>query len=154
MRFDRFAPLILVTLVAGACSTGASPTPVAPSAAPTGSSTSGTAMRVEVKLTDSLKMDPAEIAAPVGQPVTFVVTNTGANAHEFIVGDEAVQMEHENEMTSMGGMSQDEANGISLKPGETKSLTVTFDAPGTIIAGCHEPGHYGAGMKAMITVGS
>ena len=111
-------------------------------------------MRVEVKLADSLKMAPAEIAVPVGQAVTFVVTNIGANTHEFFVGDDAAQMEHENEMTSMCGMSQDEANGISLKAGETKDLTVTFDAPGTMIAGCHEPGHYGGGMKAMIKVGS
>ena len=154
MRFDRFALLFLVTIVAGACSAGTSSTPLAPSATPAASSTSGAAMRVEVKLADSLKMAPAEIAVPVGQAVTFVVTNIGANTHEFFVVDEAEHVEDENEMTSMGGMSQDEANGISLKAGETKDLTVTFDSPGTMIAGCHEPGHYGGGMKAMIKVGS
>jgi uncharacterized cupredoxin-like copper-binding protein len=54
----------------------------------------------------------------------------------------------------MGGMGQGDANGIALKPGETKELTVTFDSPGMVIAGCHEPGHYGGGMKATIEIGS
>jgi uncharacterized cupredoxin-like copper-binding protein len=108
---------------------------------------------VAVKLSDNLKMEPAAIKVPVGQAVTFVVTNSGATEHEFIVGDEAVQMEHEGDMASMGGMSQDEANGIGVKPGETKELTMTFSAAGTTIAACHEIGHYAAGMRATITIG-
>ena len=106
-----------------------------------------------MKLTDALKIEPPELKVPVGQRVTFVVTNTGASNHEFYVGDEAAQAKHESEMTSMGGMSRDEKNGMGLKPGETKELTITFDKAGTTIAGCHETAHYGAGMKAAITIG-
>lgn len=40
----------------------------------------------------------------------------------------------------------------SVKPGETKELTHTFDAAGQTIAGCHLPGHFGGGMKASVTV--
>jgi len=98
-------------------------------------------------------MEPAGIPVPVGKPVTFVVTNVGANAHEFYVGDESAQAKHEMDMKATGGMAHDEANGIALKPGETKELTMTFSAAGTTIAGCHEPAHYGAGMKASITIG-
>ena len=93
------------------------------------------------------------MSVPVGQPVTFVVTNTGKNEHEFIVGDEAVQMKHESDMAGMGGMTKDEPNGIGVKAGETKELTMTFPSAGTTIVACHETGHYAAGMKAMITIG-
>jgi uncharacterized cupredoxin-like copper-binding protein len=55
-------------------------------------------------------------------------------------------------MAEMGGMTHDEPEGIAVAPGETKELTFTFDAAGPFLAGCHVPGHYGAGMKADITV--
>jgi len=160
MSRNRLAALIAVSAIAAACSTGISSTPsasptsaISPSVS-TGSSAPAAATRVEVKLTDALKIEPAEIKVPVGQPVTFVVTNAGGNDHEFYVGDEAAQMKHEGEMMSMGGMAHDEANGIGLKPGETKELTITFDAAGSTVGGCHTTGHYAAGMKATITIGS
>ena len=87
-----------------------------------------------------------------GVPVTFLVTSTGATDHEFYLGDEAAQAEHGKEMAAMGGMPHDEPEGIGVKPGQTKELTYTFDAAGETLAGCHVAGHYGAGMKASITV--
>jgi uncharacterized cupredoxin-like copper-binding protein len=49
-------------------------------------------------------------------------------------------------------MAHDEPAGIGVDPGETKELTFTFTVAGETIAGCHEIGHYSAGMKAAITV--
>ena len=113
---------------------------------------SADAQRIEVKLTDALKMEPAQLTVKAGQPVTFVVTNTGATDHEFYLGDETAQNEHGTEMKSMGGMmAHDEENGIGLKPGETKELTFTFPNAGAFLAGCHVSSHYAAGMKASIT---
>lgn len=91
------------------------------------------------------------MSVTAGMPVTFVVTNSGATDHEFYLGDEAAQMQHEKEM-SIDGMTHDEPAGISVKPGETKELTYTFAAAGQALAGCHVAGHYGGGMKAAITV--
>lgn len=48
---------------------------------------------------------------------------------------------------------EDEGDGITLEPGESGELTHTFDEAGTIEIGCHQPGHYDAGMRANITVG-
>lgn len=154
MPRNRLAALVLATLVSlivAACSTSASSTPSTSASA--AQSPSGSSTRIEVKLSDALKIEPVEIKVPVGRAVTFVVTNTGANSHEFYVGDEAEQTKHESEMASMGGMAHDEDNGIGLKPGETKELTMTFATAGAMIAGCHETAHYGAGMKAAITIG-
>jgi uncharacterized cupredoxin-like copper-binding protein len=50
-------------------------------------------------------------------------------------------------------MAADEENAVGVEPGMTKELTMTFAEPGTTLAGCHVAGHYGAGMKATITIG-
>lgn len=158
MRLFRLAIVPGVALLIAACSpgTGASPTPsttatAAPSNAP---SATASATRIDVQLTDAFKIEPVEMSVAAGVPVTFVVTNTGAIAHEFYVGDEAAQGDHEQEMQAMGGMQHDEDMGISVDPGQTKELTVMFPAAGSILAGCHVAGHYGAGMKAAIEIGS
>lgn len=88
-----------------------------------------------------------------GQPVTFKVTNGGVTEHEFYLGQEMAQAEQEKMMQS-GQMMHGTAEGISLKPGETKELTYTFAQAGQTLAGCHVAGHYAAGMKAAITVTS
>lgn len=150
MRLRHLALAPALALIVAACSGGGSTpspsTPTSPSPA-----ASAAAQRIEVTLTDSLKMEPAEMTVKAGQPITFVVTNTGAIDHEFYLGDEAMQAEQEQMMQS-GEMVHDTAEGISLKPGETKELTYKFDTAGMTLAGCHVAGHYAAGMKAAITV--
>ena len=152
LRHLALAPALILALAAcSAGSSGATPGNQAttPAALP---SASGGIATIEVKLSDALRMEPAQLTVKAGQPVRFVVTNTGANEHEFYLGNEAAQGAHEQEMMSMGGMSQDEPDGIVLKPGETKELTHTFSTAGAFIAGCHKTAHYGGGMKAAITV--
>jgi uncharacterized cupredoxin-like copper-binding protein len=154
MRLVRLAPLAAIAVVAAACSGGGqSPAPASP--APVASAqASAAATRIEVTLTDGLKIEPAAMTVPAGQPVTFVVTNSGTILHEFVLGDEAEQTAHEEEMAAAGGMSmpEDEVMAIGVEPGKTKELTVTFDQPGSILAGCHVIGHYAAGMRADVTI--
>jgi uncharacterized cupredoxin-like copper-binding protein len=154
MRLARLALITAAALLVAACSSGGGATAGAPSpsAAASVPAASAGATRIDVSLTDALKIEPASMTVPAGVPVTFVVTNTGATDHEFYLGDEAAQAEHEKEMAEMGGMTHDEPEGIAVEPGETKELTYTFDAAGQTLAGCHVAGHYGAGMKAEISV--
>jgi len=127
------------------------PPTVAPTAPPTAAPTAAT-QRIEVSLTDALQIEPAQMTVRVGVPVIFVVTNSGAMDHEFYLGDEQMQEDHEQEMADMGGMmAHDEENGIALDPGETKELTNTFETTGTWLAGCHVAGHYPT-MQATITI--
>ena len=152
MLARRLALIPVAALLVAACSSGgASPSAasVDPTAAP--ASASGAQTRIEVSLTDQLKIEPASMTVPRDLPVTFVVTNAGAIDHEFVVGDEAAQAEHEQEMMA-GGMRHDEPDAVFVKPGETKELTVTFATAGEMLAGCHFTGHYAGGMKATIAV--
>jgi uncharacterized cupredoxin-like copper-binding protein len=52
--------------------------------------------------------------------------------------------------TAMGTMTK--GNAVTVKPGETGSFTYTFTTPGSLIIGCHEKGHYAAGMKIVVNV--
>lgn len=157
----RLAALIAILTLASACSSGgASPAAPSATAGATGSASASTSgqsqapasQSIQVKLTDALKIEPAAMTVKAGQAVKFVVTNSGATDHEFYLGDAAAQDAHEKEMMSMAGMMHDDANGIALKPGETKELTYTFPTAGAFLAGCHVNQHYAAGMKASITV--
>jgi len=103
--------------------------------------------------------------------VRFVFRNEGAVVHDAVIGDEAAQEEHEEEMRvaeetttsdtegAMGGMdhgaTSEEGDGeaaITVEPGEEGELTYTFDAVGERLIGCHEPGHYVAGMRVVVDV--
>ena len=135
---------VLAGAILAACTAAATPS-VQPSQPPG-------AVRVEVTLSDALRIEPASITVPAGKAVVFVVKNTGRLEHEFFVGDEKAQADHEQAMMGSSGMIHDEPNGIGLKAGQAKELTMTFPAAGTTLAGCHIPGHYAAGMKATIQV--
>lgn len=116
--------------------------------------TSGGGVRtVEVKALDTLRFEPASLTVTKGEKIRFVVTNSGKIDHEFVVGDEEIQMAHEMQSGEMDHMAAESLAALDLKPGETKEATVTFDEAGTVKFGCHEPGHYKGGMVGTITVG-
>lgn len=110
---------------------------------------------VEVEALDTLAYEPASISVESGETITFVVTNSGAAVHEFVIGDAALQEEHEAEMQEMAGSGMqmhDEPNALVLDAGETKSITWHFTQAGELEFACHQPGHYPGGMKGTFTV--
>ena len=111
---------------------------------------------VEIIATDDFRFDPAELAVEEDETITFRVVNQGVLPHEFTLGDEATQAEHEEEMAEMEGMTMpaDEPNSIGLAPGEAKEITWRFTEPGTVLIGCHTPGHYAAGMRGEVAIQS
>jgi uncharacterized cupredoxin-like copper-binding protein len=111
------------------------------------------ARTVEVTTLDTMTFEPSAITVSAGETVTFRVTNTGLLAHEFTLGDAAMQQAHADEMAQMGdAMAHDQANSLTLRPGETKQLTWQFGDAGTLEYACHQPGHYQAGMRGQITI--
>jgi uncharacterized cupredoxin-like copper-binding protein len=49
-------------------------------------------------------------------------------------------------------MAHDTPNSITLEPGTTKQLTWRFGDTVTLEYGCHEAGHYQAGMRGQVMV--
>ncbi|HET8609195.1 MAG TPA: plastocyanin/azurin family copper-binding protein, partial [Burkholderiales bacterium] len=113
---------------------------------------------IKIEAQDSMRFGPATLTVRPGEIIRFEVTNTGRIRHEFVIGDASEQKEHEAEMQEMmktmpGMAMHDDANGISIAPGETKSITWQFpNQPMKIEYACHEPGHFAAGMVGVINV--
>jgi uncharacterized cupredoxin-like copper-binding protein len=110
------------------------------------------ARTVEILANDDFTFVPAEVSVAPGETVTFRVVNQGSLVHDFTLGDQATQDEHEAEMAEMEDMAHDEPNVMSVPAGETMELTWTFPESGTVLIGCHQPGHYDAGMNGEITI--
>jgi len=111
---------------------------------------------IEVQTLDELRFDPDEVTVEVGETIRFVVTNPGEIAHEFVLGQEDVQMAHEEAM-EMGEMHEGmdvpgQLAALDVQPGETKEATVTFDEAGEVPYGCHEVGHFDGGMVGTVIV--
>jgi uncharacterized cupredoxin-like copper-binding protein len=73
-----------------------------------------------------IKYDKPEIQVMTGETIKFVVTNTGKLRHEFIIGDTEEQRQHAEMMKQMPDMVHEDANTLTLEPGETKSLVWQF----------------------------
>ncbi|MGI8998535.1 MAG: hypothetical protein ACR2GO_02355 [Candidatus Limnocylindria bacterium] len=52
------------------------------------------------------------------------------------------------------GVEHGDDAGVSVDPGETAEFSYTFEEPGNLLVGCHEPGHYDRGMVAEVSVSS
>jgi uncharacterized cupredoxin-like copper-binding protein len=89
------------------------------------------------------------VTVPVGKPVRFVVRNHDPIDHELIVGDLGLQQRHEQGTEPAHG---DRPGEVTVPLGETKTTTITFDAPGTAYFACHLPGHYRYGMRGLVHV--
>jgi len=110
---------------------------------------------IEITASDDLIFEPSEISVTPGETITFRVINEGAIPHDFTLGNEATQDEHEEEMAEMDGMAMpDEPNGMQVAAGETREITWRFMDNGVVLFGCHQTGHYDAGMWGEITIGS
>lgn len=108
---------------------------------------------VEVRMTDHLRFVPDLIVVNVGQTVKFVATNRSSVEHEFFIGDAAAQNKHEAEMQAGTNANMHfRPDDMVLMPGRSNQLTYTFDKPGELIFGCHQPRHYLAGMHGTIQV--
>ena len=97
---------------------------------------------VDLTADDELKFFPNVVPVVEGETVTFNVTTGGQAIHEFMLGPEAVAF------ADTAGTPEI----ADIGPGQTKSLTFTFDGPGPYAFACHEPGHFEAGMRGYIVV--
>ena len=99
---------------------------------------------VQVSLTD-MAIASSLTTFTVGVPYTFVVTNNGQVEHEMVIEPRGAV----DEPMEVNGQ---ESEADEIEPGQTKSVTWTFTAPGEYQLGCHVPAHYEAGMVIPIEV--
>ena len=111
---------------------------------------------VEVEMTDQLQFNPGTLSVAGGETIKFVFKNTGKLVHDALIGDAHIQQEHEVGTASGEGHdshhSEEEAPYVSVPPGGTEELVHKFSTPGEILIGCHQVGHWAAGMKVAVSV--
>ena len=120
------------------------------------STESGADRTIEVEMVDTA-YNPDSVEVSRGETVRFVFTNSDKVDHDAFIGDKDAQADHEAEMRAAekehGGRHGEEADdAITVEPDDTGELTHTFDEAGALQIGCHEPGHYKAGMTIDVTV--
>jgi uncharacterized cupredoxin-like copper-binding protein len=93
--------------------------------------------------------DPGLVSVEPGEEVLFLIRNDDPIAHEFILGDEEIQQVHEDGTEAHHGAKPGE---VSVASGATAQTTYTFEGPGTLIFGCHLPGHYDYGMRGTVRI--
>lgn len=127
----------------------------------TGATGSADDRTVEITMVD-IAFEPDSVEVAAGETVRFVFTNDGDVAHDAFIGDTAAQADHEQQMRDAEedddsgmdhGGGEDAGDGaVTVEPGDTDELTYTFEEAGTVEIGCHQPGHYDAGMKIDVEV--
>lgn len=153
----RWLALVAVAalMVAGCGGGGGSDDTAAGPSGATGELPEGSDHVIEVRMLAERRFKPDTVEVKAGETVTFKLINESSELHEFMLGDEAMQAAHEEEMSEMSTepMDMDDtADSRTVKAGTTEMLTYTFTEAGTVLYGCHQPGHYAGGMKGTITV--
>ena len=87
---------------------------------------------------EDFRFTPNRIDAKVGVSVAVTLTNRGTERHDL--NFESLHM------PGFGGVES------MLEPGETRTIALTFDSPGTHTFICTLPGHAAAGMTGAAFV--
>ena len=109
---------------------------------------------VQIDMADTMRYTPSKLSFKRGETIRFVVKNSGQLKHEFVLGKTKDLKEHYELMKKFPEMEHEEPNMLSLDPGKTGELIWQFTKAGTVDFACLYPGHYEAGMKGAIKVGS
>ena len=108
---------------------------------------------IHVTMNDTMRFHPSDLKVRAGETVRFVIRNEGKIRHEMVLGTESEIREHMAMMQAMPNMQHQDANSVSLAPGESGEIVWKFTQPGEVDFACLVPGHYEAGMKGEILVG-
>lgn len=87
---------------------------------------------------EDLRFTPNQLDASVGVPLTVRLTNRGLERHDL----------------NFPSLHMPGLDGVEslLDPGETRTITLRFDEPGTHTFVCSLPGHAAAGMTGAVFV--
>jgi len=111
---------------------------------------------IDIRMDDTMRFAPDSVQVQAGETIRFVVHNAGKVEHELVLGSDEDIRAHAEDMKKGTDHSHSHAGAaaISVAPGQTGELVVTFSKTGTLQMACLIPGHYKAGMKGQLNVTS
>jgi uncharacterized cupredoxin-like copper-binding protein len=107
---------------------------------------------IELDASDAMRFSKADIKVRKGETIRFVITNIGQVRHEFSLGTKQELVEHYELMKKFPDMVHEEANKVTIDPGQKGEVVWKFTKPGVVDFACLHPGHFEAGMKGQIKV--
>lgn len=110
------------------------------------------ARTIEIRMTDQMRFEPAEIRVRRNETVRLTVANVGEMRHELVIGTRRELEKHAEEMKKHPEMEHDEPNQIALDGGRRGDIVWRFTRTGTFRYGCLLPGHFDQGMIGRIVV--
>lgn len=122
---------------------------------------------IDIKMMDSMRFEPSNIAVKKGETIRFRLHNAGNVPHEMMIGSGKDLAAHAEQMKQMsagghgsghgghhGHMPEGHSGpmGAMLGAGERGEFTYTFDQAGAVDFACLIPGHFEAGMVGKLEV--
>ena len=109
---------------------------------------------IEIDMNDQMRFSPDLIKVNEGDVIRFVHTNSGQLMHEFVLGTPESLAQHAEMMKKFPGMEHSEPYMAHVPPGKKGEIIWKFTKSGEFGFGCLIPGHFDAGMKGKVIVGS
>ena len=107
---------------------------------------------VEFRMNDNMRFTPDKLEIKQGETVKFVLRNSGAVMHEFVLGTKKELEEHAALMVKFPTMEHSEPYMAHVPPGKTGEIVWTFNRAGDFDFACLIAGHYSAGMMGKVKV--
>jgi uncharacterized cupredoxin-like copper-binding protein len=95
---------------------------------------------------------PNHIEVKRNEQIRFVLKNSDAQTHEFLLASTADNLKHAVLMKKYPDMEHDDPNGKTLAPKASAEILWRFTRRGTFEFACLIPGHREAGMIGKVTV--
>ena len=119
--------------------------------------------------------EPSSFQINAGETIKFEVENAGDLVHEFNIANKMMHMKHQPEMEKMfdneilfadfidkekmkkmakmdKSMGHSHSNSVLLEPKQKGEIIWKFDNAANIEIACNVPGHYQAGMIALVNI--
>ena len=109
---------------------------------------------IKIVMSDKMRFSPDMVKVKKGDVIKFVHTNSGQLMHEFVLGTLESLTAHAEMMKKFPGMEHSEPYMTHVAPGKTGEIVWKFSKSGEFAFGCLIPGHFDAGMKGTVMVGS
>lgn len=107
---------------------------------------------IRVDMSDAFRFTPSDVVIKRGATVKFVVSNSGKQLHEMVLGTAQELQEHAELMKKFPNMEHADANMAHVKPGAKGEIIWQFNKAGSYQFACLIPGHFEAGMVGKVVV--
>ncbi|MGM9488039.1 cupredoxin domain-containing protein [Ideonella sp. YS5] len=107
---------------------------------------------IQVDMSDAFRFTPSDLRVRTGETVKFVVSNSGKQLHEMVLGTAEALKQHADLMRKFPTMEHADANMAHVQPGARGEIVWQFTQPGDYQFACLIPGHFEAGMVGRLVV--